>query len=168
MNPPASRRCCELIPMCLTAFAYGLALARNGKAKEALEQILAETKISPDSPVAWIEVSRLELHQGAVDESLKAAQEGRPTFSAKTRMLTRYFAQAWEGAGKREQAVAERKFVTLRHGRHSDYRTAHGCSLRQCKRRSKDRDCAGERSTKLESAPCRNTRPANIPLQAPI
>jgi tetratricopeptide (TPR) repeat protein len=92
-------------------FAYGLALAKAGKEKEALEQMLAETKISPDSSVTWIEVSRLAHLQGAMNESLKAAQEAvrlSPDHKDAHEML----AQAWEAAGEREQAADERKFAT--------------------------------------------------------
>lgn len=92
-------------------FAYGLALAKAGKEKEALEQMFAETKISPDSSVTWIEVSRLALRQGAVDESVRAGQEA-VRLSAIDKSAHEMLAQAWEGAGKHEQAAAERKFVT--------------------------------------------------------
>jgi tetratricopeptide (TPR) repeat protein len=91
-------------------FSYGLALARAGKEKEALEQFLAETRISPDRPMTWIEVSRLELRQGAVGDSLKAAQMA-VRISPGNKDAHELLAQAWEAAGKREQAAAERRFV---------------------------------------------------------
>ncbi|MGA9670342.1 MAG: tetratricopeptide repeat protein, partial [Terracidiphilus sp.] len=91
-------------------FAYGLALAKAGKEREALEQMLAETKISPGSSATWIEVSRLALRQGAMDESLKAGQEA-VRLSANDKDAHEMLAQALEAAGKHEQAAAERKFV---------------------------------------------------------
>jgi len=91
-------------------FSYGLALARAGKEKEALEQFLAETRISPDSAMAWIEVSRLELRQGAASESLKAAQNAA-RLSPADKDAHEILAQAWETAGNREQASAARRFV---------------------------------------------------------
>lgn len=92
-------------------FAYGLAFARNGKPNEALEQILAETRISPDSPVVWTEVSRLELHQGGVGESLKAAQKA-VRVSPEDKDAHEILAQALGAAGKRQQADIQRRFVT--------------------------------------------------------
>jgi tetratricopeptide (TPR) repeat protein len=93
-------------------FAYGLALAKAGKEKEALEQVLAEARISPDSAATWVEVSRLELRNGAVNESLKAAQEA-VRISPDQRDAHEMLAQALETAGNHEQADAERKLVTL-------------------------------------------------------
>ena len=37
------------------------ALQRQGADKEAMAQMREETTISPESPMAWIEISRLEL-----------------------------------------------------------------------------------------------------------
>ena len=70
-------------------YAYGLALAGAGNEKQAREQILEETRISPASPVVWMELSRLELRLGAATEALKAAQEGRPDFAGQSRRPSR-------------------------------------------------------------------------------
>jgi tetratricopeptide (TPR) repeat protein len=91
-------------------YAFGLALAKEGREKEALEQIRAETGISPDSPMPWIELSRLELRQEEVNESLKAAQQA-VRLSPDNRDAHKAFAEALEAAGRGEQAAAERKFV---------------------------------------------------------
>jgi len=47
-------------------YAYGIALAGAGREQEAREQIFEETRISPASPVVWIELSRLELRLGEI------------------------------------------------------------------------------------------------------
>jgi tetratricopeptide (TPR) repeat protein len=91
-------------------YAFGLALAKAGNEKQALEQIRAETRISPDSPIPWIELSRLELHQGRANESLKAAQQA-VRLSPDNRDAHEALAQTLEAAGMGEQATAERKFV---------------------------------------------------------
>ena len=96
-------------------YAYGLALAKAGKGKEALEQIREETRISPDSPMPWIELSRLELQQGNVNESLKGAQLA-VGLSPERRGAHEALAQALEAAGMGDQAVAERKFVAAAAG----------------------------------------------------
>lgn len=91
--------------------AYGLALAKAGKNKEAMDQLRAETKISPESPFPWIEIARLEMSQGAASESLKAAQQavrlapGNPNAHL-------FLAQAWTASGNKEKAAAERKLAT--------------------------------------------------------
>lgn len=91
-------------------YAYGLALAEAGRNSQALEQMLAEARISPDSPLPWIEASRLQFLQGRLNESLKAAQEA-VRLSPDSKDAHEMLAQAWEGAGKGEQAAAERRFV---------------------------------------------------------
>ena len=93
-------------------YAYGLALAAAGREKEALEQMAEETRISPASPVAWIELSRLELRQGAAAEALKAAQEA-VRISPDNQDAHLALAQAWQSAGKGQQAAAERAFVPV-------------------------------------------------------
>jgi len=92
-------------------FAFGRSLAREGKQKEAIEQMMAETRLSPDSPAAWIEISRLALPLGAVDKSLDAAQQAL-RLAPHDRKAHETLAQAWEAAGNREQAAAERRLAT--------------------------------------------------------
>jgi len=99
-------------------YAFGLALAKAGNQKEALEQIRAETRISPDSPIPWIELSRLELRHGSVNESLKAARQA-VRLSPENRDAHEALAQTLEAAGMGEQATAERKFVAAADAGHS-------------------------------------------------
>ncbi|MGA3371407.1 MAG: tetratricopeptide repeat protein [Terracidiphilus sp.] len=91
-------------------YACGLALAKAGKNKEALEQFLAETKLSPDSPLPWIELSRIQLSQGAAGDALKAAREA-VRLAPENRDAHELLAQALEAAGNKDQAAAERSFV---------------------------------------------------------
>jgi tetratricopeptide (TPR) repeat protein len=91
-------------------YAYGLALADAGREQAAREQILEETRISPASPAVWIELSRLELRQGAATEALKAAQEA-VRISPDNRDAHLALAQAWQSVGKGQQAAAEMAFV---------------------------------------------------------
>ena len=55
-------------------YAYGLALANAGRNKEAIGAQLQETSVSPESPLPWIEISRLQLVLGSPKEALTAAQ----------------------------------------------------------------------------------------------
>jgi predicted Zn-dependent protease len=91
-------------------YALGLALAGAGKEKEALGQLLEEIRISPAGAAPWIEMSRIELRQGAVNESLKAAQQAVRN-SPDDGDAHQALAQALEAAGKAEQAAAERRFL---------------------------------------------------------
>jgi tetratricopeptide (TPR) repeat protein len=91
--------------------AYGLALAKAGKNKEALEPLLAETKISPDSPIPWIELAHLKLLAGAVSESLKAAQQA-VRLAPDNKDAHQVLAQAWMAASNKEKAAVERKLAT--------------------------------------------------------
>jgi tetratricopeptide (TPR) repeat protein len=91
-------------------YAYGLALAKSGKGKEALAQLLAETKISPASPFPWLEIARLQLRQGAVNESLKASQKAlrlAPGNKDARQILT----QAWIVASPQEKAAVDKKLA---------------------------------------------------------
>jgi tetratricopeptide (TPR) repeat protein len=91
-------------------YAYGLALVKTGKNKEAMEQFVAETKISPDSPFPWIELARLKLLAGAVNESLKAAQQA-VRLAPGNKDAHQLLAQAWIAASNKEKAAVERKLA---------------------------------------------------------
>jgi tetratricopeptide (TPR) repeat protein len=91
-------------------YAYGLALAGAGREKEAQEQLLAETRTSPLSPLPWVELSRLEPSLGAVSESVKAAQEA-VRIAPEDQDAHQALARALEAAGNAQQAAAERQFV---------------------------------------------------------
>jgi predicted Zn-dependent protease len=87
-------------------YAFGLSLAENGKVKEAQEQIVEETRISPASSAPWIELSRLDLKLGKTTEALKAAQEA-VRISPDNQDAHLLLAQAWLSAGNERQAAAE-------------------------------------------------------------
>jgi predicted Zn-dependent protease len=90
--------------------AYALALQHEGKNSQALAQLREETKVSPDSPIAWIELSRIELALNAPSEALHAAQQAvriSPADSDAHQAL----AQAWDATGAKAQAEAERKIA---------------------------------------------------------
>ncbi len=61
--------------------AYGLALERTGKDQDALKEFRQETVVSPNNPLPWLEISRLELRRGDTRASqaaaTKAAEAGR-------------------------------------------------------------------------------------------
>jgi tetratricopeptide (TPR) repeat protein len=58
-------------------YEYGLALGKAGRDKEALVEMQKETKVSPGSPLPWLEISRLELHGGETGESDAAAAKAK-------------------------------------------------------------------------------------------
>jgi tetratricopeptide (TPR) repeat protein len=88
--------------------AYGRALAKAGRPKDALEQFRAETRFSPDSPLAWIELSREALREGFAVEALKAAQRA-VQLAPQDREAHEALARAFESAGKKDLALAERR-----------------------------------------------------------
>ncbi len=85
-------------------YAYGLALGKARQRKEALVQMKEETSISPQSPLPWIEISRLEGVLGDSRES-RAATTKATALSAKVsireeRMIQRYTSAAAEASLK--------------------------------------------------------------------
>lgn len=92
-------------------YAYGRALAGAGREEEAQEQMLAETRISPLSPLPWMELSRLKIGLGEVSESVKAAQEA-VRIAPESNVTHQALAQALDAAGNAELAAAERQFAT--------------------------------------------------------
>jgi len=56
-------------------YACGVALANAGREQEARAPLLAETKISPQSPLPWAALARLELRLGAAGEASEAARQ---------------------------------------------------------------------------------------------
>ena len=55
-------------------YAYAFALAKAGETQKALEQQHLETTISPESPLPWIEISKLLLSLKQTQEAAGAAQ----------------------------------------------------------------------------------------------
>jgi tetratricopeptide (TPR) repeat protein len=93
-------------------YAYALSLAGSAKVKEAQEQILEETRISPASVAPWIELSRLDLQLGETTEAVKAAQEAVSISpgNGDTHLL---LAQAWQSAGNEQKAAAEKALAAM-------------------------------------------------------
>jgi len=60
--------------------------------------------------IVWIDLSRLELRQGAVSESLQAAREA-VRLAPYSKSAHDVLAQALEAAGRKQQAAIERRFV---------------------------------------------------------
>lgn len=56
-------------------YAYGLELAKAGKDKESIDLMYQETRISPGSPLPWIEIARLQLRANALKQAQAAAQK---------------------------------------------------------------------------------------------
>ena len=56
-------------------YAFARSLARANRNKEALNALREETALSPASPLAWIEISRLELTLGAKKDAIAAAEK---------------------------------------------------------------------------------------------
>ena len=89
-------------------YAYGLALAQAGKTKDALDQVMAETKISPGSAIPWIEASRLQILQGKAADSIAAAQHAI-RLSPSNPDAHRALAKAFDASGKSQRASKERQ-----------------------------------------------------------
>ena len=90
--------------------AWCRSLAKAGSIPEALEQCRAEIPISPDSAVPWIEISRLQLQQGALADSIQSARTAvrlAPSDAEAHQML----AQAAQASGKSNEAEKERSLA---------------------------------------------------------
>jgi tetratricopeptide (TPR) repeat protein len=85
-------------------------LARAGMAPAALEQCQAETRISPKSPLPWIEATRLELQQHALSDALQSAQTAVRLFpnDAEAHQM---LAQAADAVGRTTEAAKERELA---------------------------------------------------------
>ena len=92
-------------------YGYGLALANAGRNKEAIGAQRQETSVSPESPLPWIEISRLQLVLGSPKEALTAAQRAvalGPTNNSAHERLAAAFASAGDTVGAtRERKAAE-------------------------------------------------------------
>ena len=90
--------------------AYGRALARAGRTQGALEQCRAEMRISPESPLPWIEVSRIELQQRSLQEALQSARTTVRMFPNDIE-AHQVLALAAEASGKIDEAKTERRIA---------------------------------------------------------
>jgi Flp pilus assembly protein TadD len=91
-------------------YAYGLSLAKAGRDKQAIALMHDETMVSPESTLPWIEVSRLELRLGAVNEALTAARKA-VALGATSKLAHESLAAALESAGDTARAAAEKKIA---------------------------------------------------------
>jgi predicted Zn-dependent protease len=78
-------------------YTYGLALDKAGQHREALVQMREEVSISPQSPLPWVEISRLEGVLGDARES-RAATTRATTLSTKTSIREERMIQRYTGA----------------------------------------------------------------------
>jgi predicted Zn-dependent protease len=89
-------------------YAYGLVLAKAGRARQAFAPLEQETKISPTSPLPWIAISHLDLSSGK--PATLAAQKAvalAPTSKAAHEAL----AAALLASGDRDHAAREQKLA---------------------------------------------------------
>jgi len=87
-------------------FAYGLALAKAGLAAQAVVAFQDETRISAESPLPWIELSRPDLN--APHSALPAAEKAVALAPASGE-AHEALAKVLEALGKADQAAAESK-----------------------------------------------------------
>jgi tetratricopeptide (TPR) repeat protein len=87
-------------------YAYGLALASEGRPQAAMEQQKKEATISSDSALPWIQLAALQLQVKHPDDALRAAQRAMqlaPDSAAAHRTLS----QALKAVGRDQQAGEE-------------------------------------------------------------
>ena len=65
-------------------YAYGLALSKAGRNPEALAQMQLETRLSPNSPLPWLAISRIESQLGDPAKAQAAAAQAE---AARTQAL---------------------------------------------------------------------------------
>jgi tetratricopeptide (TPR) repeat protein len=89
-------------------YAFGLSLAKAGRDKEAIGAMHEETVVSPESPLPWIEISRLQLRIGSAKEALIASEKA-VALDPKNRDAHERLAAALEYLGDKTRATSERK-----------------------------------------------------------
>ena len=89
-------------------YAYGLSLAKAGRDKEAIGLMLEETSVSPESPLPWIEISRLQLRLGSAKEALVAAQRA-VVLAPTNKVAHERLAAALGSVGDTGRATSERR-----------------------------------------------------------
>lgn len=90
--------------------AYAKALASAGRDDEALKQQREEARISPNSPLPWIEISQLDLRMQHPQEALHAAEEALQR-SPDSPASYRTVANAFRALGKKEKAAEQLAFA---------------------------------------------------------
>jgi tetratricopeptide (TPR) repeat protein len=89
-------------------YAFGLSLAKAGRDNDAIRVMHDETVVSPESPLPWIEISRLHLRLGSAKEALIAAQKA-VALGPTNRDAHERLAAALEYLGDKPRATSERK-----------------------------------------------------------
>jgi tetratricopeptide (TPR) repeat protein len=89
-------------------YAYGLVLAKASRDKQAISLMHEEMVVSPESPLPWIEISRLQLRLGAVKEALTASQKA-VALGPTSKVAHERLAATLESAGDTARAAAEKK-----------------------------------------------------------
>jgi tetratricopeptide (TPR) repeat protein len=90
-------------------YAYGLALAHTNRSKDVVAAFQEEAEISPESPLPWIELSRLQLIKPT--EALQAARKAIELAPA-NKAAHEALAKSLEAAGHADQAATESKVAT--------------------------------------------------------
>jgi tetratricopeptide (TPR) repeat protein len=88
-------------------YAYGLVLAKAGRDAEAIKLLREERAISPDSPLPWIEISRMQLQQGKMNEALASARKA-VALGPTSKRAHESLAAALESAKDADRAASER------------------------------------------------------------
>jgi predicted Zn-dependent protease len=91
-------------------YSYGLSLAKAGRDKQAISLMHEETVVSPESALPWIEISRLQLRLGAVNEALTAARKA-VALGPTSKVAHQRLAATLESAGDTARAAAEKKIA---------------------------------------------------------
>jgi tetratricopeptide (TPR) repeat protein len=89
-------------------YAYGLALAKAGRDREAIKLMRDEIAVSPASPLPWIEISRLQLRAGALNEALSAAKKA-VDLGPNSKSAHENLAAVLESAGDISHAAIEKR-----------------------------------------------------------
>ncbi len=85
-------------------------LAKAGHIPEALDQCRAEIPISPESPIPWIEISRLQLQQKALLDSIQSARTA-VRLAPSDPEAHQTLAEAAQASGRIDEAEKERKIA---------------------------------------------------------
>jgi len=91
-------------------YAYGLSIAKAGRDQQAIALMRDETTLSPESPLPWIEISRLQLRLGAVNESLIAARKA-VTLDPTSKIAHESLAIALKSSGDTAHSASEQNIA---------------------------------------------------------
>ena len=89
-------------------YAYGSALASQGKFRKAFDQMREETQEQPDNPLPYVKISSIALQLNRPQESLRAAQRA-VQLAPKSAAAHEALAKSLRASGKLKKAADERK-----------------------------------------------------------